>query len=321
MTSGEVLDTALAIYQRHGFLFLRRSVGAAFLTLAALEFLTSYVLPGLQKTSDPSSLATQLGEVVYTLGIGLVVAAPLMLYGISYATTLAIYISSQDLTGAVTDEQKGAEMAGKTVAGLFRVLLFTVFRGLTGVLVSALLMMLGAVIAAVTPDSNWLPGILSLIGVLGLLAGGVIFLIVISKDSLAPAAFVIEGVDAKEAVNRSRTLMKAHPIHGSGVGNLFPAYFLLGFVLLVQIGGMEMAAALLGIFESSTAFLSTLPFYPVWRDLVRLIPEFLAVWTLVPLWGCILSTTYYDRRVRIEGLDIDILAKEIGRGRANRFDV
>jgi hypothetical protein len=44
-----------------------------------------------------------------------------------------------------------------------------------------------------------------------------------------------------------------------------------------------------------------------------LIPPFLIIWTLLPVWASVITIVYYERKIRLEGYDIDVLASEISR--------
>ena len=44
------------------------------------------------------------------------------------------------------------------------------------------------------------------------------------------------------------------------------------------------------------------------------LPSFLALWLLVPFLSCSLVTIYFDRRVIIEGYDIEMMARDVLQG-------
>ena len=44
------------------------------------------------------------------------------------------------------------------------------------------------------------------------------------------------------------------------------------------------------------------------------LPSFLALWLLVPFLSCSLVTIYFDRRIRIEGFDIETMARDVLEG-------
>jgi hypothetical protein len=55
---------------------------------------------------------------------------------------------------------------------------------------------------------------------------------------------------------------------------------------------------------------------------VDLLPYYLAIWTLIPVWATTLTVIYYERRIRLEGFDIEAMASQIKTDdRASRFNV
>ena len=53
-----------------------------------------------------------------------------------------------------------------------------------------------------------------------------------------------------------------------------------------------------------------------------LLPGFAVIWLTVPVWCTTCTLLFYERRIRLEGYDIDALAKEIWRAdRQSRFEL
>ena len=77
MTSSEVIDTAIRIYQQLGWSFLKATVVPSLFIVAALAFIIDYVLPSFFTTKDASNLTTQFGEVAFAVGLAIVVGGPL----------------------------------------------------------------------------------------------------------------------------------------------------------------------------------------------------------------------------------------------------
>jgi hypothetical protein len=44
---------------------------------------------------------------------------------------------------------------------------------------------------------------------------------------------------------------------------------------------------------------------------IDLLPAYLMVWTLVPIWATAVTIIYFERRTRREGYDIDVLATRV----------
>lgn len=319
MRSGEIIDSALRTYQRLGVTFLRLTAGPALLCLAAMAFVLNYVLPGLLTTQNANDFVYQIGEVFFALFLALFVGGPLFLIGLSYSTVLVVSLTSDDVVGETPDVDEAMKKARQKLWPLFRLNMRELFASLSGVFAATMVMVIGAVIAAKTSESDATAGVIALLGVLGLFVGFFIFLFVIGRDALAAPAVVLEDLAPSPAAKRSRDLQKNHPMQGSGAGPILSVYTLLGFVAFVMVGGMSLIQELLPF--NGDDFLGGLPLGPLWTEAYTLLPVFLTMWTLIPVWASVVTISYYDRRIRLEGFDIEMLAKEISRGRTSRFDV
>lgn len=319
MKTGEIVDNALRTYQRLGVTFLRLTAGPALLCLAASAFVLNYVLPGLLTTRNANDFLYQVGEVFVALTLALFIGGPLFLIGLSYTTVLVVSLTSDDVMGNKPDTDAALKMARQRLWTLFRLNMRELLSSLSGVFISTIVMLLGAFIADRTPDTDVTAGLVSLVGVLGLFAGFFVFLFFIGRDALAPAAVVLENLNPAQAAARSRDLQRNHAIQGSGAWPILSVYLLLGFVSLVLLLGMYTIQEFLP-FEGGR-FLGGLPFGALWTEAYELLPLFITLWTVTPIWASVVTVSYYDRRIRLEGFDIEVLAKEITHGRSSRFDV
>lgn len=319
MRTGEIIDSALRTYQRLGVTFLRLTAGPALLCLAASAFVLNYVLPGLLTTQNANDFVYQIGEVFVALALALFVGGPLFLIGLSYSTVLVVSLTSDDVLGNPPDIDAALKMARERLWVLFRLNMRELLSSLSGVFISTVIMLAGGFIAAKTPENDVTAGLVTLLGVLGLVAGFFVFLFFVGREALAASAVVLEDLTPAQAAKRSRDLQRNHPIQGSGAGPILSVYALLAFVALVLIGGMAAVQELLPF--NGDDFLGGLPLGPLWTEAYTLLPIFITLWTLIPIWASVVTVSYYDRRIRLEGFDIEILAKEISHGRASRFDV
>jgi hypothetical protein len=149
------------------------------------------------------------------------------------------------------------------------------------------------------------------------LAGGVVlFLAILTTHSLAPAITVLEKLKGSIAGKRSSYLIKGGT---SPLWNVFLFMLVAGAIEWVGFAGLF---EILDIPGHLKGLLVTIPFEGIWTQAIDLVPPFLVVWTLMPIWASCVTIVYYERRIRLEGFDIEALANEIGRNRqTSRFDV
>jgi hypothetical protein len=320
-TSGEILDGALRLYQRHGGTLLALTVAPALACMAAVAFVWSYVLPRLVTTKNPQDLMVQLLEVIDAFGLAFAVGGPLFLIGMAYSTAVAVTIASDDAVGNVLDPGRAQRIARTHLWSLFRLSLRDLAIGFSGIALSIALMMAGAIVSTVTAETDATAGILTLLGILGIAVGIGLFAFYSARHSLAYPAMVIEGLTPKQALHRSKDLLRNNVVHGSGAGTTLNLLFVLGFLALVLYIGLSLCLSLIPGLSELPDFLRGLPLGQLWAGAYGLLAEFVTIWALIPVWATVMTLTYYDRRIRLEGFDIDMLTKEVNRGRSSRFDV
>ena len=313
MNTSEVLDTALRIYQRFGLTFLRLTVAPALLCLASIGFVQNYVLPGLFTTKAGGTPGQLIADVAGALATAVFVGGPLFLLGLSYSSSLVVHLVSDYMIGKTPDPEAAAETARAVLPRLFLVNLKELCLSVSGIVVSTAVMALGGYLTSVTVDTDVVSGLVTFLGVLGFCAGGIIFLYIVACDALAAPVAVLEGVGPRMASKRSRELLKKYGYHPSGTGTIWSVYGLLGFVSLVLGGGIFACSEALGLGQHLASFLAFLPGAQVFIRAFDLLPSFFVIWTLMPVWASVITIVYYERKIRLEGYDIDVLASEIAK--------
>ena len=322
MTTGETLDMALRVYRNLGWTFLRLTVVPSLFCLGGIAFVLFYVLPSLFVTHHGADVNGQLAETAVAVSLALVVGGPLFLIGLAYISAVVIHMTSDYMLGKPIRPEQATKIAAGAVPALLRVSVRELALSASGILAALGIMGLGAVISQYTPSDSPLGGLVVLLGGCGLAAGAIIFLYVVSLHGLAPAVAVLENANGKEASKRSTWLMKAQWGHVSGVNALFNAFGLMLFAGIIEWAGFAALFAALDVGQHIEDLVSGSSVAGLMEATVGLIPPFLVIWTVLPVWAASVTIVYYERRIRLEGYDIEALAEEIGTsGRTSRFDV
>ena len=322
MRPSELLDLSLAVYQQLGVLFLTHTVFPALMGLGAMAFVATYLFPALAQTSDPNSVAVQLEEVAAAIGVTLAVAVPMLAGSIAYTSAIVTRLTADFMSGTPTD----AANARRVARSRMRTLVGIAFRvGLVSatslVVVGAALVGIALLDGSVPSEQVWL-GVLAVFVTLAALPAGLISLWGFSAYGLAVPCAVVEDRGAKDACKRSRDLMRRNPIHGSGFDTTWMLWGVLGLVLIAGVGGLFLSMGLVDV----TGWVNSLhvPTYvtQLLQRTVSLLPWFAAVWIIVPVWCTTTTLLYFERRIRLEGFDIQALAREIPHGMAMpRFQI
>ncbi|MEZ0326171.1 MAG: hypothetical protein ACAH95_09705 [Fimbriimonas sp.] len=321
LTSSEVVDAALRVYQRQGLTFLRLTALPSVFCLAAIAFVLSYVLPGLGSTTDPNSIATQAGELLLTMGLGVFVGGPVFLTGLTYASAIVVHLTADALEGREPNELEALKSARIALPRLFWLNLRELLLSMSGILVATAFLLAGSFLTMVTANDSALAGVVAMFGMIGLFAGVFIFLAIATRHALAVPVAVIERTTGKDSARRSKQLLKPAQAHGSAFGTIYSVYFLLFFIGIAFLGAVEFGMMVLAVPERVGSWLAGSWVKPVVIQMIELTPLYLVIWALIPAWAATLTVVYYERRVRLEGYDIEALGKQTNEDRASRFNV
>jgi hypothetical protein len=322
LTNPETFDLSLQVYRLVGWPLLRSTVIPTLFCVASIEFLFRYVIPGYSYTQVGTHQNEQILQAIGLTAVALLVAGPLFLIGLSMSAALASSLVSDFMIGNVPDIRAATGALRRTLGRLLVVGLRETLISCSGLIVSAGLLFLSGYLNQVMGPEEVLPGVIYVFGCVGLVAGFVVLAWVLCVDALAAPAAVIENLKAGPAARRSRKLMRAFFMHPGAHDRVIYLYMLLAFVTgafaiasatFQELVGYSALPIKLGL-QGEPAQLAT--------EILRVIPSFVTLWTIIPVWAVTTTIIYYERRVRLEGYDIEALAADVWRtDRQNRFEL
>lgn len=321
MRSGEIIDTSTQTYQSIGILLLRAIFVPSLLCFAALAFLFEQVLPRFFVTSTPDSITNQLVEALAILGVTVGVGAPLFFIGASYSIALVCQLVSDYMVG-VTPSINGAKRAAR--ACLWRAVWLSVRQSLfacLGFAAGVVGLILSAYVETVTAGNDW-SALITVFSIMCLVFGALLMPVILGMYAIAMPVCLLEGASVKDSVARTRYLMKKHPNQPSGYDTVFLLYLIMLFLLFLIYGGFSAAYSLLpvGDWINGVDFLSH--YRTGIESILSGIPLLLTIWVLIPVWATTTTILYLERRIRLEGYDIETLAKDVWRAdRQSRFEL
>jgi hypothetical protein len=321
MSSNELADVAVGTYQELGGPILRHTAVPTLLCLASIVFITSYVLPAFGVTSHPHDLTAQVGEAVVTMLIALFVAAPLFIIGISYSSAFITGLVSDHMIGAEPNAAESAQRALKLLPKLFVLALWETFTCLSGLLVATGLLMASALTGQNNPDTTG-PAVASGLGILAMIVGFITLPVVASRHALAVPLAVVEGLSPRAAAKRSAYLLKGYLFQPSGYNSVTSIMALIFVLSLFLFGGIYLTLDTFGISGLLEGALAGSVFRDIVMQVLHYLPWFLTLWTVVPVWCTTSTILYYERRTRLEGFDIETLARDLSQhAKQNRFEL
>lgn len=322
MDSGEVLDLALRLYQSIGLVMLKATALPSVFCFAAIAFITEFSIPMLFFTRTPGSTSGQIGEALATLGIGVAVGGPLFLIGIAYAAGVIVHLVSDYIGGRSPSEASAHRGARQRLGSLLLFNARDLIQAWSGMLLGFGGLVAGAVLADLLPGNDMWPALATLVAVFAFVAALFIMPWILARHALAPAVICLEGQRPGPAIRRSIDLMRGMGWAPSGYFTIVLLYCVeLLLLLLIWIG----AGASLGLVQSildAQAMQSWPVIGVVLVKMLELAPLFVAIWTVIPVWFTTTTLLYFERRIRLEGYDIQLLAQEVWRSdRQSRFEL
>ncbi len=310
MQLGELFDLSLRVYRTLGVRILVASALPTLFCLAGLAFLTNYVLPGFVWTKLGTSDSGQVTDAILKLALAILVAGPLILIGISLSTTYIAPLVADFMHGLQPDYKTAAAAQWRTAP---RMLVMSVRESViaaSGTVVGAGLLCLSWYINHVTADTDAIAGIVLVFGILAMVLGFIIALALVSTHALVAPITVLDNLKGSEAAKRSKELMRARPYHGSGYDSVWSLYILLALLAGIIFAGSSVISGLLGV-ENWAAALDLRAWRPIIQAAIDLVPIYVTLWVSVPVWAVTVTIVYFERRVRLEGYDIEALAADV----------
>ena len=301
MRSTEIIDEALRVYRKLAPILLRRSAVPAVFVLASVLFWTRAFGPRLFTTNSPGDATAQVGEAIFVVAVGLLVAGPLMVFGVAEATLQAVALATPYREGRRVDEAATAARARAAFPRAFGAGLLAFALAGTGPVLAFGFMALGGFLSDSRSVGGSLAGAFALVGVLGMIVGLIAALWAVGAYALAPAA-ALGGEGARGACRRSRRLMAGSQRVPGAYGTVWAVYGIMAVAALAEWAGIELALSLVpkvGFVPGSGPF----------AEALSLAEPFVIAWTLLPFWGTAVAVIDGERRVRKEGFDVELLAK------------
>jgi len=278
---------------------------------AGLVFLATFVLPRITQTNQPGQIAGQVVEVLLAYVVGLFVALPLFVVGLGYASGLNVRLVSDFMLGNPVSLDEARSAASASAQVMTRLLFSIFFRSLFFLLLAGALLIASAVLEAQGLSDSVVFLFASMTSIGAIVIGFLAVPIILCMYALCPPVAAIERIPAKECLARGKALMKSHRFQTGASESVVAVWLILIFVALAVYFGVGMIIGLTGLGDWLTNLLSIGPLGMVVSSVLEMLPAYLTLWLVLPVWSSVTTILYYDRRVRLEALDIWMLADDV----------
>jgi hypothetical protein len=288
LSFGEILDGAFTLYRRNFVTFAATSLIMTVALVAVIAVLGGATAVGFGDVSDLGALFGAMFGMLLVMGL---------VMGLIFCVlwTALTRQASQAYTGQPTSVADGL---GTGVRSAFTVFLASVvaFLAIVVVVFAFGIVMALIQVAVGALGSALLTGVVGVVSVLCTLA---LYLAAMAAFFAVVPAIVVEGKGPVEAVSRSVDLMKGAP--GQVVGIMLVT-FLITYLPLMAV--MAMTGGLSAVMNPDAV--------PSFTQLLTQQVLTMGVGVLTtPFFCSVLVLLYYDRRVRTEALDVQILADRL----------
>lgn len=317
MTAAQIYDAAFGIYRKGGGELLRLTLIPAAIVYALMMLAYELIGKDLFTTANPNDVLAQIAELGLTAFIGLAAAAPPILAAYALMLGLVAGWASERTLGRQPEPASLLRRALGKLPALMAVVAHVMFQ-----LCLALCVSLGLLITSALMNGRMGAQFVAIVGIVGLVTAPVVSLFAFGRLCLAPIIVFLEDSPSRSAIARSKQLMSevSLPTRQLHRGDLTAVgLFLLTLTLqlmfwqsfLIPTGMLTEYLVGSGVAESSVLIQA------IYRAIAILAP-FAAFLLLHPVLIAGIVLLYYDRRIRLEGLDIQLLAQNMwSRGRAD----
>jgi hypothetical protein len=309
----EILDLSTRLYHKLAWPILRLTLPSMILLYSGLIFFQGFVLPGLLTTSSPDDIRVQFSELMMVYAVALFVALPVVVIALGHTVGLTTRLISDYVLEQKVDLDSGLRAARKGALTMVGLLAHIFLRSGLVLMVSGGLMALSAYFEGSGRNSA-AADLTTLFAVLGLIVGFIMVPVVMSRLSLAPAVAVVEGMSARDSMRRSKSLMARARHIPSGYDTLVNLWFVSLLVAFALWFGFYGSFQMSGLSEWIADIAGKGILWSILGETLLALPTFLAVWLLVPFMTCCVTVLYFDRRVRLEALDIEVMAHDVLKG-------
>ena len=312
MSTGDVIDRAVRLYRRNFTpLVAIVAVPSVIGYVTGLAFTSGYAKL-LTSATNPGSGAVE-GAALLLLILGLIGQPVWFFVQIFTLTGLARVVGDHLMIGEAITFRRCFSAARQRLGDitLLALLMFGVMFliGLVAFVIFFAVFMVVALVIGLTAGSGfppWLGVVLLVIFSLLAVAGGVaLFLIVAARVVFLPQVLMIEGMSAGSSLGRAISL---------GQGNWYRVGAILLFTYFVSLSmlaalTLPVAVGLEWFSVSSVEFVITPTgnaIYSAFNHIANLLS--------LPIWTVSFTLLYFDSRVRKEGYDMELLAREVAPG-------
>lgn len=305
----ECVDLTVNAFRSLGWGILWKTALPALYCWTVIHFTFDYVLADFFTTKAGTAVQAQLQETLFKLGLAFFVGLPLLLVGVAYVSAVASAMVGDWVAGVIPNANVAAAEARRKLPKAIAVVALEVATVSPAFIIAAACLFFSAFGGALFGKTDAeIPAIQALFGFLGIVIGFLISTYRWVSSALVVPVIMNEDVPTHKASTRSRSLLRIKVFDRSGdaaISNLMGTLFLVELALSAGLATLIEAFAGMGLVASSIRTTGSSPVAIV----LDLISGFVLIWIVITFGAIGRAIVYFDRRIRIEGYDIELMAR------------
>jgi len=253
-------------------------------------------------------------EMGLTVTVAALVAVPLCLLGLNYPLGFTSSYIGQALRGDIPDEKLARAEAEKGFWARMLTIGPAMLLTFGPLALAVVLMGASSTLEKFAGSESWQVYLSTFLIVGGLFISLFSVPVGLFATSLTVPVQVWEGAKPFQAFKRCRDLARNIPRHGSATNTLVN----MGIVSLFAFIALDGTLALMSLLLTQSSYLES--FYArtfagaVVKGAIEALPAYLALVFVLPLIASCVTVLYFERRVRLEAYDIDVMTADVQGG-------
>jgi hypothetical protein len=306
----ETNETAVSIFRRYFSRILPLTLIPSLYVSGFAVILIQMILPRLFETENVDNIRSQVVEFTVVLLVGCVAGTIAYALGTSQIAVIANEVvkaemAGQDLTTSELERRCKARFS-KTFITTLRISWHH-----SGLLMLGVLPLITAgFLLGITSTENQIPAYLVYLSGLMIIIGLIITLMRVGTTMIAVSIAAEEQISSGAAIKRSKSLQQVK-FGRSGTDPVVNAAILVFLIYLLLVGSLAILNSMLKISSTIIEWFSNSLVKGFIDILLGLFPHMLVIVFVVPYLAICSSFNYYQRRIRLEGMDIEALFSKL----------
>jgi len=309
--SGETSDAAIFLYRRSFSAIASLSLLPSLFASGFVVVFYQLLFPRLFETQYKSDTNLQILEFCLYLFGGLTTGFVIATIGLAKIATYAHVLVEAAIKNEEINRVQIERLAAPYFGIAYRTMFRTIWYTLSATLLGVIPIILAGLSLSVTKDDNLIP---SLVGVYSFLVLPVAVIWSITRLNIGLGAVSValnENKSPKESLQRAKYLFgsKSKPSPKTN-----PAASAIGASLILYLFlrvGYSSVMSGLGVTDYVVNILPTPHLKVIGNIFFSILPEFVAIWLVIPYVAVAAAMFYYQRRICVEGMDISILYEKL----------